>query len=67
MVEAAQLDSQDTKVENKQAGNKPPVDPVRRWTFIVIAICAVLLVWYLRADRVTPPSTTRGTARSTAR
>ncbi len=54
MAEAAQPDSQETRVENNQAGNKPPVDPVRRWTFIVIAICAVLLVWYLRADRVTP-------------
>lgn len=29
-------------------------DPVRRWTFIVLALVAVLLAWYLRADRVTP-------------
>lgn len=54
MAEAEQQDSQDSRVENKQADNKPPVDPVRRWTFIVLVICAVLLAWYLRADRVTP-------------
>jgi len=29
-------------------------DPVRMWTFIVLGICFLLLVWYLRADRVTP-------------
>jgi multidrug resistance efflux pump len=30
------------------------VDPVRRWTLIVLALVIVLLVCYLRADRVTP-------------
>lgn len=29
-------------------------DPVRRWTFIVLALTVVLLVLYLRADRITP-------------
>ena len=33
---------------------KPPADPVRRWTFIVLIIAALLFAWYLRADRVTP-------------
>jgi len=33
---------------------KAPRDPVRMWTFIVLGICFLLLVWYLRADRVTP-------------
>ena len=37
-----------------QANTQAPMDPVRRWTFIVLAICLVLLTWYLRADRVTP-------------
>ena len=37
-----------------QAGGKLPRDPVRRWTFIILAVCIVLLAWYLRADRVTP-------------
>ena len=40
--------------DDKQRNNKAPMDPVRRWTFIVLAICVVLLAWYLRADRVTP-------------
>ena len=29
-------------------------NPVRRWTFIVLALCVLLFAWYLRADRVTP-------------
>ncbi len=33
---------------------KPARDPVRKWTLIVLAICVVLLAWYLRSDRVTP-------------
>lgn len=37
-----------------EAPAKPAKDPVRRWTLIILAICALLLVWYLRSDRVTP-------------
>lgn len=33
---------------------KPAKDPVRRWTFIILAICVLLFAWYLRSDRVTP-------------
>jgi len=33
---------------------QPAKDPVRKWTLIVLAICVVLLAWYLRSDRVTP-------------
>lgn len=29
-------------------------DPVKRWTWIILALCAFLLFWYLRSDRVTP-------------
>lgn len=29
-------------------------DPVRRWTMIILIVCAALLVWYVRSDRVTP-------------
>ena len=32
----------------------PAMDPVRKWTFIVLGICSVLLSWYLVADRHTP-------------
>lgn len=54
MTEEAQQASQDAKPHDKWVKFKMPMDPVRRWTYIVIAICAVLLAWYLRADRVTP-------------
>ena len=39
--------------ENHAAPGKQK-DPVRRWTFIILILCAVLLAWYLRSDRVTP-------------
>ena len=29
-------------------------DPVRTWTFIILAVCLLLIAWYIRADRVTP-------------
>jgi multidrug resistance efflux pump len=35
---------------------KPGNDPVRKWTLIILIVCAALLVWYLRSDRVTPMS-----------
>lgn len=38
----------------KEARQKPPPNPVRRWTFIILAICVLLMAWYLRSDRVTP-------------
>jgi multidrug resistance efflux pump len=40
--------------EKTPGKSRPPADPVRRWTKIVIIICILLLAWYLRADRVTP-------------
>ena len=39
-----------------KTNTKPPKDPVRRMTFIILAICIVLFAWYLRSDRVTPLS-----------
>ena len=51
----------DTDVNNNPAEDEPdvppekaPVDPVRKWTVIVLAACVVLMFWYLVADRVTP-------------
>ena len=29
-------------------------DPVRRWTFIILGLCLLLILWYLRSDRITP-------------
>jgi len=33
---------------------RPSMDPVRRWTLIVLAFCAALIVWYVVGDRLTP-------------
>ena len=33
---------------------KAPMDPVRKWTLIVLGACLVLMAWYLISDRVTP-------------
>jgi multidrug resistance efflux pump len=30
------------------------MDPVRKWTFIALGACAILMVFYLLADRITP-------------
>jgi multidrug resistance efflux pump len=40
--------------ETVPVAGKPPPDPVRRWTFILLALSALLFAIYLRADRVTP-------------
>lgn len=37
-----------------QKTDKPEKDPVRRWTIRILALCVVLLVAYLVADRITP-------------
>ena len=35
----------------------PPKDPVRKWTLIILALCGVLLIYYVIADRITPYTT----------
>ena len=45
--------AEQTEQANAEA-DKPASDPVRTWTFIVLVAAVLLLVWYLRADRVTP-------------
>jgi multidrug resistance efflux pump len=40
--------------DNQTAEAAVPPDPVRRWALLVAAVIAVLLVWYLAADRFTP-------------
>jgi multidrug resistance efflux pump len=49
----SEAQNQDQAPAERNAANGG-ADPVRRWTVIIIAIIAVSLVWYLRADRVTP-------------
>jgi multidrug resistance efflux pump len=38
-------------------GQQAAKDPVRKWTFIILGACIVLMVLYLVADRVTPFTT----------
>lgn len=46
--------SPDTPKTPAPADSAKKRDPVKRWTYIVLIICALLLFWYLRSDRVTP-------------
>ena len=39
---------------SRESSAKTPMDPVRKWTLIVLGACVVLMFWYLRSDRVTP-------------
>ena len=43
--ESTQPDTPQPAAE-KTASQKPPSNPVRRWTFIILALCALLLAWY---------------------
>lgn len=52
-------DTDGAKANAPPAGQKPDaaaragVNPVRRWTFIVLAVCAILLIYHLIADFLT--------------
>jgi multidrug resistance efflux pump len=54
MAEESDTDIEETKAA---AGDKAAVDPVRRWTLIILGLCVVLMVYYLVADRITPYTT----------
>ena len=54
MTDQIQQTTQDSSHDDTQSNQQTPMDPVRRWTLILLVVCAVLLAWYLRADRVTP-------------
>lgn len=53
MTEESNNEQAEEAAENEPQANGP-MDPVRKWTLIVLGICVVLMFWYLRADRVTP-------------
>jgi multidrug resistance efflux pump len=53
----AEKDPKDTQGNDAEVQEKPvkaEKDPVRRWTFILLAIILLLLTWYLVSDRVAP-------------
>lgn len=53
----AEKDPKDTQGNDAEVQDKPvkaEKDPVRKWTFIMLAIILLLLAWYLVSDRVAP-------------
>jgi len=49
-----ETETKKTEATDDATSTKAPLDPVRKWTLIVIAACVVLMFWYLVSDRVTP-------------
>ncbi len=47
-------DAKTAAEEVEETPVKAPMDPVRKWTLIVLGACVVLMAWYLISDRVTP-------------
>ena len=43
--------------ESATVNTTSAMDPVRKWTFILLGACAVLMAWYVIAGRVTPYTT----------
>ena len=50
-------EERETDIEETAADDQQPVDPVRRWTLIILGLCIVLMGYYLVADRITPYTT----------
>jgi len=48
---SAEAEEQQVAPETEE---KPATDPVKQWTWRILAIAAGLLVWHLAADRLTP-------------
>ncbi len=53
------IDENSSEIENspdeaQETATKAPMDPVRKWTLIILGACVVLMFWYLVSDRVTP-------------
>jgi multidrug resistance efflux pump len=51
------MSEQATQNSEAEKPSPTPTDPVRKWTFIIFALCIVLMVLYLVADRKTPFTT----------
>ena len=54
MTEQEQGEAEANQAAENTAAEKPRMDPVRKWTLIILAACVVLMIWYLIADRITP-------------
>ena len=51
--------SDETEIDENpdNANDKVPMDPVRKWTLIILGACVFLMAWYVVADRITPYTT----------
>ena len=47
----------DENQDTEKTPEKQPMDPVRKWTFILLGVALVMTLVYLRADRITPYTT----------
>jgi len=54
MTDENNNETENTSDEATEGAVKAPMDPVRRWTLIVLGACVALMFWYLVADRITP-------------
>jgi len=52
-----ETENKESEATDDAAPVKAPMDPVRKWTLIVLGACVVLMFWYLVSDRVTPYTT----------
>jgi len=50
----AETNIEPTGKKPEQAAARPAMNPVRKWTFITMALVILLLAWYLVSDRLTP-------------
>jgi len=49
--------SNESSEKREASAEKSSTDPVRKWTLIILALCGVLMIYYIIADRVTPYTT----------
>ena len=54
MTDETSSETENSPDEAQETAAKAPMDPVRKWTLIVLGACVVLMFWYLVSDRVTP-------------
>ncbi len=47
----------DEEASDKKTTEKEAIDPVRKWTLIILALCGFLMIWYIVSDRITPYTT----------
>ena len=54
MTDENSSETENSPDKAQETAAKAPMDPVRKWTLIVLGACVVLMFWYLVSDRVTP-------------